>query len=649
MPKYLGRRDFIASAALVGVAGPILSRLRASAPDLPLPDARFIAMPLDPAVVPAVVPFDLHQVRLRPGIQRDALLTNRQFMMSLDPDRLLHTFRLNAGLPTSAAPLGGWEAPVNELRGHFTGHYLSACALMAAATGDETVKARGAYLIGELGKCQRALRGEYLSAFPAEFFDRLKAGRSVWAPWYTYHKIMAGLLDSYTISGDARALTMVEGMARFTKRWADPLTDEQMAKTLDREFGGMNEVLYDLSAVTHNADYAALAHRFDHEKVFVPLADGRDELNGVHGNTTIPKIIGAARRYELTGETRYRTIADFFWSDVTANRCYATGGTTNDESWNTPPGALSHDLGSLTQESCVSYNMLRLTRHLITWNPDAAYGDYYERTYFNGILPTQHPADGEKTYYTPLASGFWKMFGAKDEAFWCCHGTGVESFSKLADSVYFHDDAGIYVNLFVPSEVTWSDKGVQVVQDTAFPAGDRISLAVNCNTPTRFTLRVRVPYWAKNGGEAILNRHPSTPLPAPGNWYVIDRVWKTGDKLELTLPMSLHTHPMPDDPHVQAFMYGPLVLAAKLGADGVHRAEPTKPKMVPEFSKAEIASAPAMPSFVAPSSDLAAWIKPVPGRPLEFRTVGQTADMTLVPLHTLFDERYAVYFKVLPG
>ncbi|MDB4913978.1 MAG: hypothetical protein JWM95_1622 [Gemmatimonadetes bacterium] len=642
MPKYLGRRDFIVSAALIGAAAPLLSRLRASPSEPPYADGRFVGMPF----APAALPFALSQVRLRAGIQHTALMKNRAFMMDMDPDRLLHTFRINAGLVSKAKPIGGWEAPENELRGHFTGHYLSACALMAAATGDPQVKARGAYMIAELAKCQQALGGEYLSAFPTEFFDRLRAGRNVWAPWYTYHKIMAGLLDSHAMSGNVQALGMVKGMAAYAKRWSDSLSSEQMAKTLDREFGGMNEVLYDLWAVTHDDSHAVLAHRFDHEKVFAPLADHRDELKGVHGNTTIPKIIGAARRYELTGEPRYRDVAEFFWDDVTGRRCYATGGTTNDESWNTPPAMLSKDLGSLTQESCVSYNMLRLTRHLISWHPDAAYGDYYERTYFNGILPTQHPADGEKAYYTPLAAGFWKMFGAKDEAFWCCHGTGVESFSKLADSVYFRDDAGIFVSLFVPSELTWAEKGVRIIQDTAFPSGDRVTLTVHCDTPTQFALRIRVPYWATQRGEATLNKRPAPPLPAPSNWYVMDRMWTTGDTLELTLPMSLHAHPMPDDPQLQAVMFGPLVLVAKLGTDGVHRDGPTKPRMVPEFSKTEIASAPPAPSFVARSSELSSWITPVPGRPLEFRTVGQATDVTLVPLHTLFDERYAVYFRI---
>jgi uncharacterized protein len=644
--KHIGRRDFIASAALIAVSAPLWNKVRGDSGAEPDIDPRWIGLPSEPTIRP----FDLHRVRLRAGPQRTALDANRNFMMGLDPDRLLHVFRVNAGLPSNAAPLGGWEAPVNELRGHFVGHYLSACALFGAQTGDTAVTARGAQMVAELAKCQAALGNGYLSAFPTEFFDRLRKNGRVWAPFYTYHKIMAGLLDSYTLSGNTQALEMVKGMAGWTKQWTDGLDDAQMQKVLEREFGGMNAVLYDLADVTGDNSYATLAHRFDHERVLAPLAAGRDELKGVHGNTTIPKIIGVARRYDLTGEARSRDIARFFWSDVTSQRCFATGGTTNDESWNLEPGRLAKDIGAYTQESCVSYNMLKLTRQLFTWEPDPAYADYYERTYFNGILPTQHPADGEKAYYTPIASGYWKLFGAPLQGFWCCHGSGVESFSKLADSVYFHDDAGVYVNLFVPSEVEWREKGVRITQDTAFPASDRITLRVQCDTPTRMALRVRVPYWATKGGTASLNGRPAAKVTAPTTWYVVDRTWGKNDTLELTLPMSLHVHPMPDDPSVQAIMYGPLVLVGKLGTEGLTpdnlRAPPTPPREVPEYKNQKTMVIPPAPTFVARSDDLSSWIRPVAGKPLEFRTAGQATDVTLVPLYTLFDERYAIYWKV---
>src|SRR5258708_36261082 len=258
---------------------------------------------------PRLRPFDLHSVRLGAGVALDALETNRRFLTGLDPDRLLHMFRVTAGLASAAQPLGGWESPDNELRGHFTGHYLSACALLAAQTGDVAVKERGMALARELARCQAAIGSGYLSAFPEELFDRLRAGQPAWAPFYTLHKIMAGLLDTHTLSGDSQALATVLGMARWTERWVAPLSDAQIRQAVEREYGGMNEVLYNLAALTADARWRALAHRFDRERIFGALAAGRDELQGLHPNTTIPQINGAARGLKVSSDPRLHPVA----------------------------------------------------------------------------------------------------------------------------------------------------------------------------------------------------------------------------------------------------------------------------------------------------------------------------------------------------
>ena len=598
-------------------------------------------------VTPLVRPFDLARVQLRPGPVLDAMLVNRRFLMAQDMDRLLHTFRLTAGLPSDALPLGGWEAPVNELRGHYTGHYLSALALMSASLGDAELKTRGDFMVAELAKCQHALGNGYLSAFPEEFFDRLRDGKPVWAPFYTLHKIMAGLLDMHTLAGSAQALDVLQGMARWTARWVQPLSDAAMQRVLLREYGGMNEVMYNLSALTNNDYYAWVAHRFDHEQFFAPLADGRDELKGLHANTNIPKVIGAARRYELTGEVRYRHIAEFFWRQVTTQRAYCTGGTSNGESWNTDPGVLSTELSGETQEDCTTYNMLKLTRHVFAWTAEPACADYYERALWNGILGSQHPRDGEKLYYVNLAPGLWKLFGTPGTDYWCCTGTMSEAFSKLGDSIYFHDDTGIYINLFIASEVDWPERGVRLVQDTRFPEEEGTTLTVRTAKPARFALRVRVPYWATQGGTATLNGRVLEGFTAPGGYFVVDRVWRDGDRLAVALPMGLHLHPMPDDPSLAAVMYGPLVLAGRLGTEGltpaVLRAEPTKPRTVPEYKAPGVGA----PDFTA-TGDPANWIKRK-GTALEFETVGQTRNVTFVPFHRLFDERYAIYWKTGGG
>jgi hypothetical protein len=591
-------------------------------------------------------PFELKQVRLRRGPFLDAAEVNRKYMTSLEADSLLHMFRITAGLPSSAKPLGGWEQPENELRGHFTGHYLSACALMNASLGDESFKARGNQLVSELAKCQKALGNGYLSAFPETFFDRLRAGTNVWAPFYTLHKIMAGLLDMHTYCDNLQALDVLKGMANWTRRWVDPLGEAHMARVLEREYGGMNDVLYNLFAVTGDRGYRQLAGRFDHERIFAPLAEGRDELKGLHVNTQIPKIIGAARRYELTGDSRFRDIADYFWREVTGKRCYCTGGTSNGERWGSDPGKLAGELSGYTQECCCTYNMLKLTRHVFGWTADPRAADYYERALFNGILGTQHPDDGMTLYYVSLASGYWKLFGLPLDAFWCCTGSGVESFAKLGDSIYFHDHDGVYVNLFIASEVEWPERGLKIIQETTFPETDTTTLSLRCKTPVRMPLRIRVPYWATQGGTVKLNGRELESFAEPSSYFVLNRTWQDGDKVELTMPMSLHVHAMPDNEALQAVMYGPLVLTGRLGTEGLTkenlRAEPTKIRQVPEYKGKPIPA----PEFKTKSQDARDWIEPVPGRSLEFRTVGQSKNIGLAPFYKLLDERYGVYWKV---
>jgi len=592
-----------------------------------------------------VQPFNLQAVRLRPGPVLDALETNRRFLLALDPDRLLHMFRVTAGLPSTAAPLGGWEAPDNELRGHFTGHYMSACALLWAQTGDQTIRERGVHVASELARCQAAIGSGYVSAFPEELFDRLRAGQPAWAPFYTLHKIMAGLLDTATLSTDQAALDTLLKMANWVERWTAPLDAAQMAKVLEREFGGMNELLYNLAAVSGDSRWQSLALRFDREHTFAPLAAQRDELQGLHVNTTIPQIIGAARGFEVTDSTRQRRVAEFFWHTVAERRCYCTGGTSNGESWNTPPGALAHELSGYTEESCVTYNMQKLTRHVYCWTGDSHLADYYERTFYNGILGVQHPADGNKLYYLPLASGYWKLFGTPLHDFWCCTGSMAESFAKLGDSIYFHDDSGIYVNLFVPSELTWAKRGVRLALDTRFPEEDTVRVTVLRARQSRFALHVRVPYWTE-GASISLNGKPFPGSERSGGYFKLERPWSEGDVLIVRLPMQLHAAPMPDDASVVAVMYGPLVLAARLGATGLTpdnlRAAPTLPRKVPEFAGEPLGVAP----IVARSREPSSWLRPVAGRALEFSTVGQKNDLTLVPLNRIFDERYAVYFNM---
>src|SRR6516165_9315419 len=491
--RQISRREFVATTAVVG-AGAL-----AFPSEQPPPTNSSVGVPRQARqeVVPVqAVPFPMKNVRLGPGIFSAAADANRRYLKTLPPNRLLHTFRLTAGLPSSAEPLGDWEKPDCELRGHFVGgHYLSACALAFASSGDEEFKGKGDLMVAELAKCQARYKNGYLSAFPQELFDRLRDRVKVWAPFYTIHKIMAGHLDMYTLAGNTQALDTAEKMAGWVDGWSGPLSYEHMQRVLGTEFGGMAEVLCNLYAVTGKRQYLGLARRFEHAQFFDPLAGHRDELKGLHVNTQIPKVIGAARRYELTGETRYRDIAQYFWDEVTSERCYCTGGTSNGERWGSDPGKLSKELGPDTTEDCCAYNMMKLTRHLFGWSPSARYMDYYERTLWNHRLGTIDPQDGTTMYYLPLASGYWKVFGKPFDAFWCCTGTGAEEFAKLTDTIYFHDADSIYVNLYVASEVNWPEKKMRLRQETQFPQQQGSKLTILTERPSDVAIQLRIPYW----------------------------------------------------------------------------------------------------------------------------------------------------------
>ena len=349
--------------------------------------------------------FDLRDVRLLDGPFKHAQELDRRYLLSLDTDRLLHTFRINAGLPSSAKPLGGWEEPKCELRGHFVGHYLSACALMYAATGDEQVKAKGDAVVRGLAECQAKLGSGYLSAFPEEFFDRVESRRQVWAPYYTLHKIFAGLMDMYDYCDNRQALQVCKKFADWAIARNARLTDAQMQEMLGTEHGGMNEALANLYGFTADAKYLAIARRFNHMKVMGPLAGRQDCLTGLHANTQIPKFVGAARQYELTGEDWFKSAATFFWDTVAQERSYVIGGHSDGEFFS-PKEKLSEALGPSTTETCNTYNMLKLTRHLFCWDPQPRYADFYERALYNHILSSQHPETGMMCLLPAASLGF---------------------------------------------------------------------------------------------------------------------------------------------------------------------------------------------------------------------------------------------------
>jgi DUF1680 family protein len=603
-------------------------------------------------VAPKAVPFALEDVRLLDGPYRDAMIRDQQYLLSLDQDRLLHNFRITAGLPSNAQPLGGWESPDTELRGHAVGHYLSAVSIMYASTGDERFKAKADSLVAEFAKVQdaegRKFHPGYLSAFPEEFFDRVEARQRVWAPYYTIHKIMAGLLDAYQLAHNAQALDVLEKQAHWVYARNAALSEDRRQAMLQTEQGGMVEVLANVYAVTGDERYLQAAHMFEHKRILDPLANGVDPLDNVHANTQIPKIIGSAREYELTGDTRDYEIATYFWDRVVHHRTFVMGGNSDNESF-FPEDQASHHLGASGPETCNTYNMLKLTRHLFSWNPSAETMDFYERALLNHILGSQDPKTGGVLYYCPLKPGAFKTFSTPEDSFWCCVGTGMENHAKYNDSIYFYSaDArapALYVNLFIPSELTWKAQDVKVRQTTRFPDEDSTALTFTAAKPATFAVKLRYPAWATSGITVTVNGERQSIDAKPGSYVTIDREWKTGDTLNVTMPMTLHMEGLPDDPHYQALMYGPVVLAGDLGTAGldtINRYGPSAPPVgrVPPI---------AVPSFVADSpQQVLAHVKPVAGKRLTFQTsgLGQPNDVTLVPLYKTFEPRYTVYWTV---
>ncbi len=589
-------------------------------------------------------PFALQYVRLLDGPFKTAMDRDARYMLEIDPDRLLHNFRRNANLPSTAQPLGNWESPGSGLRGHLTGHYLSACALMYGSTGDKRFKERATLLVRELAKCQSALGNSgYLSAFPETVFDELEAGKRPWAPYYTLHKILAGLLDAHTLCGNAEALDVAKKMGDWVVWRIGRLSDEHLALTLDVEHGGINESMANLHALTADPRFLAAARRLCHKKVFDLLAAHQDKLSGLHANTQIPKIIGAARLYEITGEERYRDVAGFFWDRVVNHHSYVIGGNSDHEGFG-PPDKLNLRVSPFTAESCNTYNMLKLTRQLFAWNPQATQADYYERALYNHILASQDPLTGRMAYHIPVYGAWFMPYNTPNDSCWCCTGSGFENHAKYGDSIYWQSSDGLFVNLFIPSELHWRDKSVTLRQETRYPEEETSRFELRCEQPTAFALHLRYPGWAERGMEIKVNGERFQHDAKPGSFVSISRTWKTGDRIEIKLPMDLRLEPMPDNPTRAAICYGPVVLAGELGTGGITPPMPYAVKQSDFFNELS----PPMPVLLAGKRPVRDWLERVPGEALTFRTkgVGQPNDVTLVAFYKLLPQRYSLYWDI---
>ena len=586
-----------------------------------------------------VRPFSLHDVRLLDGPFRDGQDIAVAYLLSLDPDRFLANFRKEAGLEPKAPHYGGWES--QGVSGHAGGHYLSACALAYAATGDEHFRERVDTMASELAECQKAHGNGYVAANldGKRVYAEIAAGtirssgfdlNGCWVPNYTMHKLFAGLRDAYRLCGNATALEISKGLADWFETTHAGLNDAQMQQILAAEHGGINETFADLYADTGDERYLALSRRFHHRAILDPLARGEDILPGKHANTQIPKIVGLATRYDLTGDASDRATAEFFWDRVVHHHSYVTGGDSDHEHFG-PPDLLSDRLSPMTTETCNVYNMLKLTQHVFGWNPKAEVADFYERALLNHMRATQH-ADGRVIYYLSLKPGHHKEYQSLYDGFTCCVGTGMENHVKYAEGIYLHADADLWVNLYIASELQWKDQGVTLRQDTRWPDGNTATFTVACEQPREFAMHLRYPHWAVSGFRVSVNGQALAVTSGPSSYVEIRRQWRDGDRVEVTFPMSLRTESMPDNPARLAVFYGPTLLAADLGS----------------VDDPQASTLSYVPVLLTENRPVTEWVTPVDRASSTFRTVdiGRPRDVTLVPFHRLHDRRYTVYFDV---
>lgn len=585
--------------------------------------------------------FPLVEVRLLDGPFKHAQELDHDYLLEVEPDRLLAWYRKEAGLTPKAPVYGGWES--KGVAGHTLGHYSSACAQMYAATGDERLWRRVDYIVGELALCQQANGNGYVAAMPngKKVFAELAKGdiesqgfdlNGAWVPFYTLHKELAGLRDAYRLCGHTNALAVERRLADFIRQTLGHLNHEQMQKILACEYGGMNEALADLYADTGDTNYLRLARRFYQEAVLTPFAEHKDILNGLHANTQIPKLIGLADLYELTGDTNDRSAAAFFWDRVVNHHSYVTGGDGLEEHFG-PPDKLNDRLGNNTTETCNVYNMLKLTGHIFEWTASAAAADFYERALYNHILASQNSDDGRVIYNLTLAMGGRKHYETQFNSFTCCVGTGMENHARYGAAIYFHTTNSLYVNLFIASELDWKEQGIHLTQETKFPDDETSRLIFRCVQPQKFTLHIRRPYWAGNGYAVMVNGEPQDVSgSSPSSFINVTRTWRNDDKVEIHLPRALHLQAMPDNPDRVAVLFGPLVLAGILG-----------PENDPNAGKSDYV--PVLLTDNKPPSD---WLRPLKNEFCMFQTenVGCPHDVTLRPFCRINSGHYTVYWDI---
>jgi DUF1680 family protein len=629
-----------------------------------------VAQPATHLIPDAARPLPLSAVRLTGGPLKNAQDLDAKYLLALEPDRMMAGYRLRAGLEPKAKGYGGWDSVEGkQLTGHIGGHYLSAVSLMWAATGDPRFKERADYLVRELKEVQDKNGDGYLGALDngKERFAEVAQGNirsggfdlnGLWSPWYVLHKTYAGLRDAYRHTGNRTALELEIKFAAWAERLLSKLDDAQVQRMLNTEFGGMNEIFADLYADTGDKRWLDLSCRFEHRSFTDPLKRHQDNLAGKHGNTQVPKMLGSLARFACTGDLGDAFVAGFFWDCVAQHHSYATGGHGKDEYFG-EPDKLNDRVDGRTAETCNVYNMLKLTRKLFAFRPDAHYADFHERALFNHILASMDPQEGWTCYMVPVGRGVQHEYERNmlEGGFTCCVGSGMESHALHADGLYYESGDRLWVNLYTPSTTEWQAAGVKLAMETDFPEGETATLKLTVAVPKECTLALRRPFWVGDGFSIKVNNEPlgpellaaprsdggggrrgsSSPGPMVGSYVMLKRTWKTGDVITLSLPKTLRLEPLPDNSRRVAILWGPLVLAGDLGPEEGRRGRAGRGSALDN-----------VPVFVAAERPVSDWLKPASDKPGCFRTdgVGKDRDVDFVPFYRLHRRTYAVYWDL---
>ncbi len=608
---------------------------------------------------PRLKTFPLSDVRLLNGPFKRAQQTDLKYILALDPDKLLAPYMREAGISPAGKTYGNWEG--TGLDGHIGGHYLSALANMYASTGDKELFRRLNYMVDRIAECQEKNGNGYVGGVPGGKVmwqdvaqGKINAGsfslNNKWVPWYNIHKLFAGLADVYLIAGNPKAKSVLVKLSDWAINLTAGLTDQQVQRMLRSEHGGMNEVFADVAAITGDPRYLQLARRFSHQNILDPLLQQKDSLTGLHANTQIPKVIGYMRVAEVAGQEDWANAARFFWNTVVENRTVSIGGNSVREHFHPADNFISMMESKEGPETCNSYNMLKLTKHLFLANPSVKYMDYYERTLYNHILSSQHP-DGGFVYFTPMRPRHYRVYSQPQQGFWCCVGSGLENHGKYGELIYSHNDKDLFVNLYIPSRLNWKKKGIMLIQNTRFPESETASMSLTMKRASRFAINFRYPAWVKPGQLKILVNNKPVPASNPPSTYVsINRTWQPGDRVTIKLPMETKAEYLPDGSDWVSFVHGPVVLAAATDTTDLVGLRADSSRM------GHIANGPLYPLEEAPfivtaKEDFNPALKPVPGKPLTFSASNliypdRFKSVELVPFYKIHDSRYMVYWPV---